>query len=226
MKTYLITGGAGFIGSHLVKKLLSENFKVIVVDNFDNFYDYRIKISNLCEATNTSFEIKYDEKEKNQKEFVNFINNADKNIILLNKDIRNFDDLKEIFKNYKFDGIVHLAAKAGVRPSFEKPLDYEETNIKGTLNLLELCKKFKINNFVCASSSSVYGDTPKLPFSESDNIKKTLSPYALTKKTCEEMAYLYYKNYGIKVIMLRFFTVYGPGQRPDLAIHKFAKKLK
>ena len=226
METYLITGGAGFISSHLVKKLLSENFNVIVVDNFDDFYDYKIKISNLCEATNAFFEIKYDKKERNLKEFVNFINNADKNIILLNKDIRNFDDLKEIFKNYKFDGIVHLAAKAGVRPSFEKPLDYEETNIKGTLNLLELCKKFKINNFVCASSSSVYGDTPKLPFSESDNIKKTLSPYALTKKTCEEMAYLYYKNYGIKVIMLRFFTVYGPGQRPDLAIHKFAKKLK
>ena len=226
MKTYLITGGAGFIGSHLVKKLLSENFKVIIVDNFDDFYDYKIKISNLCEATNTFFEIKYYEKERNLKEFVNFINNLDKNITLLNKDIRNFDDLKDTFKNYKFDGIVHLAAKAGVRPSFEKPLDYEETNIKGTLNLLELCKKFQISNFVCASSSSVYGDTQKLPFSESDNIQKTLSPYALTKKTCEEMAYLYYKNYDIKVIMLRFFTVYGAAQRPDLAIHKFAKKLK
>ena len=149
METYLITGGAGFISSHLVKKLLSENFKVIVVDNFDDFYDYKIKISNLCEATNAFFEIKYDKKEKNLKEFVDFINNADKNMILLNKDIRNFDDLKEVFKNYEFDGIVHLAAKAGVRPSFEKPLDYEETNIKGTLNLLELCKKFKISFFVC-----------------------------------------------------------------------------
>ena len=164
MKTYLITDGAGFIGSHLVKKLLSEHFKVIVVDNFDDFYDYKIKISNLCEATNISFKIRNYEKERNLKEFVDFINNTDKNIILLNKDIRNFDDLKDTFKNYKFDGIVHLAAKAGVRPSFEKPLDYEETNIRGTLNLLELCKKFKINNFVCASSSSVYGDTPKTSF--------------------------------------------------------------
>lgn len=226
MKAYLVTGGAGFIGSHLIENLLLKNCKVIVVDNFDEFYDYKIKIQNICEILKTSFKIKGLGKEKDLKDFTSFVNNSENNLTLLNEDIKNFLEMEKIFKNYKFDAIVHLAAKAGVRPSFESPLDYEETNIKGTLNLLELCKKYNVKNFVCASSSSVYGDNPKLPFSEDDAIQKTLSPYALTKKTCEELAYLYYKNFNLKIIMLRFFTVYGERQRPDLAIHKFLKKLK
>ncbi len=200
MKNILVTGGAGFIGSHLVDLLLSENaWHVTVVDDFNDFYSPDIKRRNISTHLNNP------------------------NFSLLETDIRDADSLKIIFEKHNFDCVVHLAARAGVRPSLSEPKLYAETNINGTLNLLELAKEFSVNQFVFASSSSVYGMNSKIPFSEDDKVSNPISPYAATKAAGELLCHTFSHLYDIRTICLRFFTVYGARQRPDLAIHYFSK---
>ncbi|SEG01742.1 UDP-glucuronate 4-epimerase [Halpernia humi] len=218
---YLVTGGSGFIGSHLVEQLLKKGHSVINVDNFDDFYDYKIKIKNTLESVGNYVEFSFQDKNSDIEKLQLLIN--DENYQIHNQDIRDYDGLEKIFNSNKIDLIIHLAALAGVRPSIERPLDYQEVNVKGTQNLYELCQKFNIKKFVCASSSSVYGNNEKVPFSETDNVDRPISPYAATKKCSEVLGHVYHSLYNIDMILLRFFTVYGPRQRPDLAIHKFSK---
>ncbi|KPM38701.1 hypothetical protein AK830_g7889 [Neonectria ditissima] len=196
----LITGGAGFIGSHLVEHLLAEGcWQVSVVDNFDDFYSPDIKRSNLSAHL------------------------FNPNFTLYELDIRQSDALRKVFAANGFSTVVHLASLAGVRPSLEKPAKYVETNVGGTLNLLECAKEFGVEQFVFGSSSSVYGLNSNVPFSESDETQKPISPYSASKAACELMCHTYSHLYDIRCVCLRFFTVYGSRQRPDLAIHKFAK---
>ncbi len=218
---YLITGGSGFIGSHLVEQLLKNGHSVINVDNFDDFYDYKIKINNTLESTGKLFDFNFTNKKTDIQKLI--LETASANYQLYYQDIRDLDGLDEIFQKHSIDLIIHLAALAGVRPSIERPLEYQEVNVKGSMNLWELCKKHNIKKFVCASSSSVYGNNVKVPFSETDNVDRPISPYAATKKSGEVIGHVYHHLYGIDMIQLRFFTVYGPRQRPDLAIHKFTK---
>ncbi len=200
MKRILVTGGAGFIGSHLVDRLLSEgDWQVTVVDDFNDFYDPAIKRENAQRvASNPHYR-------------------------LAEADIRDQGALREVFSEGRFQSVVHLAARAGVRPSLEQPELYVETNINGTLNLLQLAREHGIRQFVFGSSSSVYGINAKVPFSEDDPIRQPISPYAATKGAGELLCHTYTHLYGIHCVCLRFFTVYGPRQRPDLAIHKFAR---
>ncbi|MFX0136348.1 MAG: GDP-mannose 4,6-dehydratase [Candidatus Hodarchaeota archaeon] len=195
----LVTGGAGFIGSHLVERLLEQEKEVIAIDNFDPFYSSKIKEKNIESA------------QKNN------------NFHLYKEDILNSSAIEKIFKNNNIDIVVHLAAKAGVRPSIKDPIGYYKVNVEGTINLLEACKNFGVRKFIFASSSSVYGNNQKVPFVEDDNVDFPISPYAASKKAAELICHNYYHLYGIKIFLLRFFTVYGPRQRPDLAIHKFFK---
>lgn len=197
----LVTGGAGFIGSTLCEKLISLNRKIICVDNFNNFYNPLIKKNNIT----------------------NLI--KDKNFKLYETDICDRDSLKKIFGENKIEIVVHLAAMAGVRPSIENPLLYEKVNIEGTVNLLECLKEEKIKKLIFASSSSVYGGNKKVPFSEEDKVDLPISPYAATKKAGELICYTYHHLYDISAFCLRFFTVYGPRQRPEMAIHKFTRKI-
>ncbi len=200
MKSILITGGAGFIGSHLVDRLLSEGgWRVTAVDDFNDFYDPFIKRENIrSHLANPDFR-------------------------LVEADIRHFNPLEQAFSEAKFDCIVHLAARAGVRPSLSQPELYVETNVNGTLNLLELARTHQVKQFIFGSSSSVYGVNSKVPFSEDDPIFNPISPYAATKAAGELICHTYAHLYGMRIVCLRFFTVYGARQRPDLAIHKFAK---
>ena len=199
MNSILITGGAGFIGSHLVDRMLAFNdSQVTVIDDFNDFYDPEIKRQNIRRhLDNTRYK-------------------------LVEADIRDRAALNNIFAQQDFDCIVHLAARAGVRPSLSQPELYAETNINGTLNLLELARKRGIKQFVFGSSSSVYGINAKVPFSEDDPIRQPISPYAATKTAGELLCHTYSHLYGLRCVCLRFFTVYGPRQRPDLAIRKFA----
>lgn len=219
--TYLVTGGSGFIGSHLVEALLKNGHSVINIDNFDDFYDYEIKIRNTLESVGKSFDFNFTDKETDIQKVI--IETVSDHYQLYFQDIREKESLQKIFENHQIDMVIHLAALAGVRPSIERPLEYEEVNIKGTMNLWELCRELNIKKFVNASSSSVYGNNEKIPFSETDNVDKPISPYAATKKCTEILGHVYHHLYGINMVHLRFFTVYGPRQRPDLAIHKFAK---
>ncbi len=200
MRKILITGGAGFIGSHLVDKLLAEgDWRVTVVDDFNDFYEPAIKRANISRhQENSSYRVS-------------------------EVDIRQKAALEKVFAASDFDCIVHLAARAGVRPSLEQPLLYSETNVQGTLNLLELAKQSNVKQFVFGSSSSVYGINAKVPFSEDDSVRQPISPYAATKAAGELLCHTYMHLYGMRCVCLRFFTVYGPRQRPDLAIHKFAR---
>jgi UDP-glucuronate 4-epimerase len=200
MKNILITGGAGFIGSNLVDHLLGEgNWQINVVDDFNDFYEPAIKRENIrAHLRHLNYQIH-------------------------EVDIRDLVALKRIFAGRSFDCVVHLAARAGVRPSLTQPLLYSETNINGTLNLLELARLHNIKQFVFGSSSSVYGINAKVPFSEDDPIRRPISPYAATKAAGELICHTYAHLYGIRCVCLRFFTVYGARQRPDLAIHKFAR---
>ena len=199
MNTYLVTGGAGFIGSTLSERLLKEGNKVVVIDNFCDFYDERIKENNVKDLL------------KND------------NFKLYRKDIRDREALKEIFDNNNINIVMHLAAMAGVRPSIENPILYQDVNCMGTQNILEEMKAHHVKNLVMASSSSVYGNCKEVPFREDMVVDFAISPYAATKKANEVMTHVYHKLFDMNVIMLRFFTVYGPKQRPDLAINKFTR---
>lgn len=199
MQTYLITGGAGFIGSHLADKLLKEGNKVIVVDNFCDFYNPKIKEDN----------VKHN------------LNNA--NYTLKRIDIRNREELAKTFDEVNVDVVIHLAAMAGVRPSIDNPIYYQEVNCVGTQNILEEMKAHNVKKLVMASSSSVYGNCKEVPFKEDMIVDFAISPYAATKKANEVMTHVYHKLFDFNVIMLRFFTVFGPRQRPDLAINKFTR---
>jgi UDP-glucuronate 4-epimerase len=200
MRSILITGGAGFIGSHLVDRLLSEgDWRISVVDDFNDFYSPSIKRENIREHL------------------------ANERYKLVEADIRNSASLEKAFAETHFDCIVHLAARAGVRPSLKEPRLYVETNVNGTLNMLEMARRHGVKQFVFGSSSSVYGVNEKVPFAEEDPIFNPISPYAATKAAGELICHTYSHLYDMRIVCLRFFTVYGARQRPDLAIHKFAK---
>ena len=196
----LVTGGAGFIGSHLVESLLREGHRVAVLDDFNDFYAPAIKRANLASVAGS--------------------------IALHEADIRDGEAVRRIVAEGGFDAIVHLAARAGVRPSILAPELYLDVNIKGTFHLLEAARAAKVPRFVLASSSSVYGLSKQVPFSEDQCLSQTISPYAATKLACEHLCSNYAHLHGLRVVCLRFFTVYGPRQRPDLAIHKFTEAIQ
>lgn len=198
-KKYFITGGAGFIGSHLVDKLLADGHSVVTIDNFDDFYPREIKTQNISQATTNS------------------------NFELIEGDIRDGKLLDKIFFKNEFDVVIHLAAKAGVRPSIANSAEYYDVNISGTVSLLEAMKRHNLKNLIFASSSSIYGNSDHVPFSEADFVGFPISPYAATKKSGELICHTYHHLHNFKINCLRFFTVYGPRQRPDLAISKFSR---
>lgn len=201
MKKILITGCAGFIGSHLCERLLAENYDVVGIDNLDPFYDIALKQRNLNE----------------------FINHP--NFSFIETDLAEIESLKIVFPS-NIDLIVHLAGKAGVRPSIDDPSGYINANIIATQNLLTIMKERGIKKMAFASSSSVYGNSQEVPFSEAMDVSKPISPYAATKKACELINYTSHHLFGFDIINMRFFTVFGPRQRPDLAIHKFTKLIR
>ncbi len=195
----LVTGGAGFIGSHVVERLLAEHHAVGILDDFNNFYDPAIKRANIASVANDApvFRI----------------------------DLRDNNALRDLFRREKFDVIMHMAARAGVRPSITQPRLYYDTNVGGTLNLLEAARSLGVERFILASSSSVYGISKTVPFSEDLHLTQTISPYAATKIAAEFLCSTFSHLYQMRVVALRFFTVYGPRQRPDLAIHQFTRKI-
>jgi UDP-glucuronate 4-epimerase len=195
----LVTGGAGFIGSHVSERLISKGNEVVIVDSFDPFYDPAIKHRNIEMAL------------------------ASGCARLVIADICDRAGLDQALGDEKFDAIIHLAARAGVRPSLDRPSDYVRTNVEGTVSMLEIAHTRGIRAFVMGSSSSVYGDSTPVPFSEDEPAANPISPYAATKRAAELLGHTYAHLYGLSVICLRFFTVYGPRQRPDLAVHKFAR---
>ena len=198
----LITGGAGFIGSTLADKLLNEGNKIIVFDNFNDYYDVRLKEQNVS------------------------VNLNNPNYKLYRGDICDSDLTEKVFNENKIDTVVHIAARAGLRSSLEEPVEYVRSNIEGTVNILEKMKNYDVKKIVFASSSSVYGNCKAAKFSEDLKVTEPISPYAATKSACEQILYTYSKLYGINTVCLRFFTVYGPKQRPDLAIRKFIELIE
>ncbi|UCE24581.1 MAG: GDP-mannose 4,6-dehydratase [Candidatus Zixiibacteriota bacterium] len=197
----LVTGGCGFIGSHLVDRLLEGGHRVTVLDNLNDFYDPAIKRENC----------------RPHFDYANYR--------LVEGDTRDADAVEACFADGQFEEIIHLAAMAGVRPSIKNPVLYQQVNLMGTMNLLEACRKSSVSRFIFASSSSVYGNNDKVPFSENDAVDYPISPYASTKKSGELMVYTYHHLYAIKAVCLRFFTVYGPRQRPEMAIHQFTDRI-
>jgi UDP-glucuronate 4-epimerase len=197
---FLVTGGAGFIGSHVCERLLRDGHSVWAFDDLNSFYDPQFKQRNLRE-----------------------IQSLAKPFEFVHGDITDAAALAEIFSSVKFDQVIHLAARAGVRPSLEQPALYQRVNVEGTVNVLEAARKSGVKKIIIASSSSVYGLNSKVPFSESDPIFSAISPYAASKLACEALGHVWHHIHKMDVAMLRFFTVYGPRQRPDLAIYKFAK---
>ena len=201
MATVLVTGNAGFIGSHVVERLLARGDSVVGFDNFDPFYDPAIKRRNLAAVQ------------------------GHPRFRFVEGDLRERAQVDALFSDRQIDRVFHAAARAGVRPSLKDPLLYEEVNVRGTIHLLEAAVRHRVANFVFASSSSVYGEQKKLPFSESDSVDNPISPYAATKKAGELICYTYHHLYGLPVTCLRFFTVYGPRQRPEMAIHAFTRAI-
>ena len=197
---FLVTGGAGFIGSHVCEQLLRDGHRVWAFDDLNNFYDPQIKRRSLAELAALNLPFSF-----------------------VPGDLCDVGAVNGLFAATKFDQVIHLAARAGVRPSLEQPALYQRVNVEGTVNILEAARKTGCKKITIASSSSVYGVNAKVPFSESDPIFSTVSPYAASKLACEALGHVYHHIYGLDVAMLRFFTVYGPRQRPDLAIHKFTK---
>jgi UDP-glucuronate 4-epimerase len=197
----LVTGAAGFIGSWLTERLLERGDEVVGFDNYDPFYDRAIKEQNLASArANAAFR-------------------------MVEGDLRERADVDALFGDREFDAVVHLAAKAGVRPSLADPAGYYETNLIGTTNLLEAMREAGCRRLVFASSSSVYGNNRKVPFQEDDRVDAPISPYAATKKAGEELCHVYHAVHGFSILALRFFTAYGPRQRPEMAIHAFTRRL-
>ncbi len=254
----LLTGGAGFIGSHLAMRLMEDGHDVVVLDNFNNFYDPALKEANIkFLLSGAEAGMGHLTKEGTGGDTIILptptISSPPKATInpgplpppphsmtgyppttlplsqtrgtfeLKRGDILDQPLLERICTEHRFDAVIHLAAWAGVRPSLERPLLYQQVNVEGTLKLLEMCRKFEIGKIVFASSSSVYGARPRGPFREDDPVDNPISPYAATKKAGELLGYTYHHLYGISVSCLRFFTVYGPRQRPEMAIHKFAR---
>jgi UDP-glucuronate 4-epimerase len=199
--TILVTGGAGFIGSHLVERLLAEGHRVLCLDNFDAFYSPSVKRLNLAHAL------------------------RDSGFRLIEGDLRDEGLIEKLFQEEKIDIVAHLAARAGVRPSVQNPALYADVNIRGTIHLLEACRKNGVRRFVFASSSSVYGNNSRVPFSEEDPVNEPISPYAATKKAGELLCHAYHHLHGIDMAILRYFTVYGPRQRPEMAIHYFTRSI-
>ncbi|MBM7568621.1 GDP-mannose 4,6-dehydratase [Paenibacillus sacheonensis] len=224
MKTYCVTGGAGFIGSHLCERLLALGHRVVCIDNFNDAYDYRIKIRNILNSTGSLTTFQFTGKETDLLHLQQAVRGDSFKLVVA--DIRHVDELVSAFGREQIDAVIHLAAMAGVRPSIEEPLLYEDVNVKGTLTVLEAMRRQGIRKWLCASSSSVYGNNAKVPFAEEDIVDRSISPYAATKKACEVLGHAYYHLHGIDTVMLRFFTVYGERQRPDLAIHKFVGMLE
>lgn len=197
---FLVTGGAGFIGSHVCERLLHAGHVVWAFDDLNPFYDPEIKQRNLRD-----------------------IQALGKPFHFIQGDLTDAVAVGSLFNSVKFDQVIHLAARAGVRPSLQEPALYQRVNVEGTVNILEAARKTGVKKLTLASSSSVYGVNAKVPFAESDPIFSAISPYAVSKLACEALGHVYHHIYGLDIVMLRFFTVYGPRQRPDLAIHKFAK---
>jgi len=197
---FLVTGGAGFIGSHVCERLLQTGHAVWAFDDLNDFYDPALKRRNLRDLQSLAKPFEF-----------------------IHGDLTEPAAVRELFAAVKFDQVIHLAARAGVRPSLEQPALYQRVNVEGTVNLLEAARKAGVRKFIIASSSSVYGVNSKVPFAEADPIFCPISPYAASKLACEALGHVYHHVYGFDVVMLRFFTVYGPRQRPDLAIHKFAR---
>jgi len=195
----LVTGGAGFIGSHLVEKLLAGGHEVIILDDFNDFYDPQIKHANIAGFA--------------------------RDVTVCHADLRDSAAVRNLFHREKVDAIAHLAARAGVRPSIQQPRLYYDTNVIGTLHLLEAARVTAVERFIFASSSSVYGASKTIPFSEDQHLTQTLSPYGATKIAAEFLCSSYSHLYNLRVVALRYFTVYGPRQRPDLAIHQFSRRI-
>jgi UDP-glucuronate 4-epimerase len=197
---FLVTGGAGFIGSHLCERLLHEGHSVWAFDDLNNFYAPAIKQANL-----------------------RVLQSLARPFTFIHGDVTDRAAVEELFRDTQFDQVIHLAARAGVRPSLAEPALYQRVNVEGTVNLLETARARGVRKLIIASSSSVYGVNAKVPFAEDDPIFRPISPYAASKLACEALGHVYHHLYGMDIVMLRFFTVYGPRQRPDLAIHKFAQ---
>jgi UDP-glucuronate 4-epimerase len=200
---FLVTGGAGFIGSHVCERLLHAGHRVWAFDELNSFYDPQLKRRNIRD-----------------------IQTLAKPFEFILGDITDRAALDELFASVKFDQVIHLAARAGVRPSLAEPALYQRVNVEGTVNILEAAREAGVKKIIIASSSSVYGVNSKVPFAESDPIFAAISPYAASKLACEALGHVYHHVYGMDVAVLRFFTVYGPRQRPDLAVYKFAKLIK
>lgn len=199
----LVTGGAGFIGSHLCERLLAAGHAVWAFDNLDPFYDPELKRRNLREIAGFGGAFTF-----------------------VQGDITEPEPLQSLCREVGFDQVIHLAARAGVRPSLEDPALYQRVNVEGTVRVLEAARRSGVRKFILASSSSVYGCNAKVPFAEQDPVSAPISPYAASKVACEALGHVYHHLYGLDVVLLRFFTVYGPRQRPDLAIHKFARLIQ